>query len=263
MPSEERIRSGEYARMFRWVKGDFRNELADLIPKKGLERDKRLSELSNDFARVLDLFVIDGVYLEWDRKLTEAVFGSSRDSVINCLGEEKSQRVTEQLIGPISTLTLLNLIKTVRPGLKDKLRVGEVITDAQTDVMGKIDLIFRFGDKNQRGQKILRAVQLKTIPDNDVRLARAYGDDIKRSYFGKVSGVDARKMLRRGRSIASAESAEAYAYVILVPAYDAGVVRNVHGIISGQHPDAESLVEAFREEALVEGFLPPERRGGD
>lgn len=254
---EERIRRGEHERLFKWVKGDFRSKLADLIPQKGLRRDKQLSELANNFARVLDLFVIDGVHFEWDKKLTEAVFGSSADSVINCLDREKSQKVKIWLMGPISTLTLLDLIKAVRPGLKDELKVSEVVTDAQMDVVDKIDLTFRFGDKNQQSQEILRVVQLKTIPENDVRIARAYEDDIKTSYFDKVPGEDVRKMINRGKSIADAQNAQLRAYVVLVPAYDASVVGNIYGIIRHEHRDARGLIEAFREDALGEGFLPP------
>lgn len=244
-------------RYFDWVSGEFRVRLGTLLSQNQTrKRDIELAELGSEFSKALNTFVATSGHSNWTSKLTETVFGRNKESVVNCLGQEGRERVKNSLIGPISTLTFIDLVSLARSDVKDKIGLKEILVPGEIDVRDKVDLIVELGDKGRGGKSIIRLVQLKTTPNNDARLIRVEEDNVKRSYFGKVTGKSAKAMLSLSDKISRNEDVKARCFVALIPAFDARVVGNIFGLVKQDHPDAEYLIKYFKEDAEREGFFP-------
>ncbi len=224
-----------------WIDGTYRPGITKLLQQRGLERDIKLADLSSQLA--ITLFPISrelNVARKHDKELTEA------------LG-----KIGPELAGPVSILTLADLILGCRPELKGSLTSLEgIVTPGEVDVKSKVDLVFDFNTRDRNGRKIIHLVQLKSIRESNVHVVRIHPGDEK-NYFETVSKQDARKILRYAEQLGRKKNAVVRSYVMLVPAYDTSAVGNIYGIIQ---KDRTSLLALFNEEATREGFFPQRKK---
>lgn len=229
----------------------FRKELKDLLTRRGLERDIGLADLMGKFARSLDLFMKDGVYLDWEERLRDTIFGPGESSVVNCLGRFRANEVRNQLLGPISILTFADLIRKVVPEAGE-INLSQIVTLGNIDVENKVDLILR-------GAKGTSLIQLKTVRDKKGTVYAAEVDPenvIPNGYFGLVKRKDAEKMLEvRQWLIDDNPGANVRVFVVLVPPYDSPAVENIYGIIRDNYPGDEAI-RSFSQANEELNFLP-------
>lgn len=224
-----------------WINKTFKPGVTELLQRKGLKRDIELANLSSRLAVVI--FPISrkrNVAIEYDKELTEA------------LGE-----MGPELAGPISILTLADLILGCRPELEGSLTSLEgIVAPGDVDVKSKVDLVFDFNTRDRNGRKIIHLVQLKSIRESNVHVARIHPGDEK-DYFETVSKQDAKKILRYADQLGRKKNAVVRSYVMLVPAYDTSAVGNIYGIIQR---DRMNFLASFDEEATREGFFPQRKK---
>lgn len=263
-------RTGLYSVLRDWIKKDFRTELGKLVQSNvqtniqaHANRDIKLSRLmSGNFARVLNCFV-EGQNLkdkgsarllaEWDATLKADLFNTTDPkSVVNAAGKDKQQTIKEEFWGPISILTLLDLLKTGTPGITDKLNLRQILVTGEADVFNKVDLELRFGDKSPRG-KVVRLIQLKTTGQNIFDISEVGEDFIPRQFKGDPG--DVKKMVRYGRKMEadSKEPLDVRTFLITIPAWDSWAINNIFGIITDNR---DERIERFTENAQKSGLLP-------
>lgn len=273
MSSQEREKTGVYGEMQNWIRNEFRERIKELIPTKEFRKHEAAAKLSRDLACRLYLFVQgrnmqnleDLRFLDfWNRELEVDLFDvANRDSVVNCRREKWKKEIRESLVGPISGLTLIDLIKSVNPKLSGRLGMSEVITKADVDVRNKVDFVFRFEDTNPMAddREIVRLVQLKSTPDPEkTAVWRIDPENVREEILKHVSHGDIRKMFKKARQLEeySKKDIDAQVYLIVVPKYgrDSGV-GNVFGIIDNLRIRDRAIAH-FRKDARVSGFLPAE-----
>jgi len=240
---QEKYPSGKQAEeTIHWISETYKPGISSLLQQpKGLTRDIELADLSAKLA--IALYPISrelDTAKKYDKRLTEAL-----------------EEMRTELVGPISILTIADLILGCRPELKERLTSLEgIVAQGKVDVKSKVDLIFNFGTRDEKGREILHLAQLKGIREDDVRIARIHPED-KRDYLGEVSWEDAEKILQYAEWLRyEKKDSVVRSYVILVPAHDAEAVNNIYGII---RKDRRNLLSAFNQEATREGFLPPKK----
>ena len=238
---KESLLSGHVKQTKRWIDGTYRPGVTKLLQQRGLERDIKLADLSSQLA--IALFPPSrklNIARKHDKELTKALEG---------MGPE--------LAGPISIVTLADLILGCRPELEGRLTGLEgIVTPGDVDVKSKVDLVFDFNTQDRNGRKIIHLVQLKSIRESNVYIARIHPGDEK-DYFEAVSKQDAKKILRYAEQLGRKKKAVVRSYVMLVPAYDTSAVGNIYGIIQ---KDRTSLLALFNEEATREGFFPQRKK---
>lgn len=277
---EDRLRNGDYDRSLEWIRTDepdgLKAELKGLIgdrgkttynsPARKLELDKRYSELSSRLVRTIRLFGSDPGYARemlpklWDDILNR----DSETSVINCMGRD-SNAVRDQLIGPISILTFVSLMATVRPDKRRNLKLAGIIASPENDVLDKVDLVLRLDETNEHTHKErVKLIQLKTTTKNETVVWRynpeiadqtqerweEQGDVIRRT---GVTRSDLNKMVDFGMRMEEAnQGIETEVYIVQVPAFDASAVHNIFGIIRGG--EKSSVVSDFESDARKKGL---------
>lgn len=230
--AEEQAARGEvneafYQSLRDWLKTDYRGELRGLLssikPNRpaGKEASLGLANLGRDFARVLNLFMIDPeASAKWGEIIWDDVFGGSPDSIVNCRSPKNRDHVEEQLIGPLSVLSIISLVAESRPDLLDSIReLKQIAPGGHLDVINKVDLVFDFGDK------VERLVQLKaprmTTEFNVWRVDRERypsAEYVRRHLVGHsdvkemVSEAERRERYQKGKVVEL--------FVIMVPAID-------------------------------------------
>lgn len=246
----------------RWVQTGFKVKFHSLLKQESsYPRDVELSRLQGVLARALYLFVEGRNFgkekdrlevFDWSNKLYDDLFGG-KDSVIDLKGKRETAKAN--LVGPISVLTLMDLIRSADPQSSKKLRLSEVITEGDVDVTNKVDLILRFGDKSQYGE-LIRLVQLKSSRENYSSVTSIIPGERRREKIpAKVSIEDIEKMEQLAARVEKGASmpVDVRMYVIEVPAFDALAVNNIFGLITDQRA---RRIETFSERARKEGFLP-------
>ncbi|OGM57388.1 hypothetical protein A2955_02900 [Candidatus Woesebacteria bacterium RIFCSPLOWO2_01_FULL_37_19] len=257
MSLRDRLKEGVFDSLYGRIGGGFRYKLGELLSQKQTEeRDIALANLQKYLATTLYYFGEDlQIAKEWDKRLDEILLGENKRSVVNVLGENKRALVEAHLLGPISALTLIDLIKRSDPSLKSGLRPSEIFVGGKRDVYDKVDLVFRFNTKTSDGKPVVRLVQLKSIPEVDARVARIVPGELKNNYFGLVRKDEAEKLINYSKDPIY-KDAQVKAFVILVPAFDSSVVNNIYGIIRASTKEGRDLIDVFRTEAVEQGFLP-------
>src|SRR3990172_3818770 len=113
MSLRDRLKEGVFDSLYGWVGGGFRQKLGELLSQRQTEeRDIALANLQKYLATTLYYFGEDlQIAKEWDKRLDEILLGENKRSVVNVLGENKRALVEAHLLGPISALTLIGLVK--------------------------------------------------------------------------------------------------------------------------------------------------------
>lgn len=261
--SQERVENQVHNHLIKWMGGGFRKDFKDCLDsfwretrhnEAQITRCVKLATLQKNLARVLALFIEDGVTEKYHGQVAEILFGNPRESVVNCLGQKKAEAVEEQLIGAISVLTFVDLIKKVRPDLGTLLKISGIVPGGREDVEDKIDIILRFGDRFN-GKEIIRLIQLKTS-DNEVGVERVNPPNFEWLYLNRVSDYEARKLAKKAEKMEELnKNILGRCFIVLVPNFRSGTVNNAFGIIREQK-EGVVLINSFGSDASFWELLP-------
>lgn len=251
---------GTCSDIFNWLQTDFKKEMlvqcsAHRECKNSasfMDINKKLSVLGRDFALSMHVMANSGKSLEWEKKIVDTLFGAN--SVQNEF-EKKHLVFKDELVGSVSVLTFWQLLRETCPMnyLKD-VRFDQMIAGEKEDVEGKIDLVLDFHTQNAEGKKIVRIIQLKGVAENDVRITRIDPENIKRDYFGEVTGEEAKTMIGKSKSLGYPPDSEFRYFVVLVPAFTASCVNNIFGVI--KPGEQGKLTGIFKADGVKLGLTP-------
>lgn len=253
MSPTERAQNMIYEKLIDWIgngcRQEFGNNLKDHARgQKWSEnlktRSIKLAEMKRSLGRVMYLFIQDGKAAKYHDLISDLLLSKSNPkSVVNVLGEDKQVCVRDQLIGTISVLTFVDLLKKAGNISSEDITFAEICTRGPVDVKDKVDAIVELGDG------VTRLIQLKSA-ENDFGVVRIDPDNIKRDYFGgRIGEHDIRAMDRKRKSLEKmGKKVEIFA--VLVPNLYSHSVNNVFGTIQN-----EKMISDFREEAVAERFI--------
>jgi len=248
-----------------WLNKEFKESLRRNLDKlnrikegkKRLEICVNLSNLQYQLARYIFFVGQDEeIAKNLGPKLEEAIFGNNKDSIANCLGEDKRDYVVSQLIGAFSNLTLFDLISQVSNELPPDFDFSTMIVGGEYDAKFKIDVVLDFGTAEKfdgKTRKIKRIIQIKTGRQEQIIIERVVDpDDPKNSYLGGSVTKRDIEMMNEGARLLYPGCVCLF-FVVLVPSLDSPAVGNIFGKINTRSRD---LINNFKEDAERERLLP-------
>jgi len=277
---EAQIREGIYENTVAWIEKTFPDKFRRTYPPGNNQESKiRLAQIQGELSVALSLLVVLndeplvagrlGLNRGESGNLWQLMFSDRAGSIATCCNTRRSdvsEAVRDQLAGTISNLTLVQLISESDPALATKARIHDILVNPRVDVQEQYDLRFDFGDKNEKGEKIVRIVSLKSHRDPDVRICAAEPGR------AKILGVERESidtMLRAAKKLQTrldteekrngGVGVEVRCFVAAVPRYDAPCVMNPTGRISANA--LPGLASVFKEDASKCGFLPSRKEG--
>lgn len=250
------------------VEGDFKNkfkrslEFMHNLRERGVRRGEdvlkvctQLANLQHDLA--LYLFYVSSneeSIRQLEKPIQNALFGSDKNSVALCLGEDRRGLVEGSLAGAISNLTFWHLISQSSPLLCERLSFSQMVVGGELDAEFAIDVVLDFQTK-KNGRNVLRVVQLKTDRQGQIIVERVRPEDLKSDYLGgSFKRHDAERMIKGTRQIYP--GCELLFFAVCLPSFDSEPIRNVFGIIHPKYPFRDNLVGIFKEESIRTGLLP-------
>lgn len=276
---EAQVEAGIYDNTLKWMQTTFQERLKINYPPASQEHVIQIAKAQAELSQALALLdslsreprVAKQLKLDQGEKgnLWQLMFSDYEGSIATCCNTRRtnvSEEIRDELAGPISNLTLVQLISESEPGLAAKARVHDILVNPRVDVQDQYDLSFDFGDTNEKGEKIVRIVSLKCHRDADVRIIEA------KPGRGKVLGVERTSvdtMLKAAQKLQARLDAdekrsggvgvEVRCFVAIVPRYDARCVMSPTGRISSTA--LPGLKAVFEEDARKCGFLPARKKG--
>lgn len=260
MPKEERLQSKSHDILLKWIGTDFKNGLiSELHQKEGNRHPEKLASLQGSLAAVIDIFSQDfagtGQGLAIESLLDKALFSTAeKDSVVNGLPNSKDV-VRDHLYGAFSIVTFIDLAR--KAGVA--IRALDIIAPATMDVKGKVDLILKFGERDQEGKEIVRVIQLKSHSSViNPEIFRA--DDPNLDTHGQVGPEHVRTLLATVRQThwimgeQDTGNAVIRPFIVIVPGYASESVRNCYGRITNTNS-----IDTFVYDAKAYGLLPDKK----
>lgn len=279
---EENIRSEVYAQVTGWVGKSYKKQLLSALSEKrpDLKTHQRLAQLQYDYVRVMwacreladfnqrqDCKALDTL----KQNIHRIMLSGSNSIVQTVKTEDMRGKIESHIVGTLTTLKFLDLFHgSLSDGFGERFR-GALRYNVEDDVINKVDLEFRFGDRNpQTGKEIVRLIQLKTAGDNNsiavARLTSSY--HIPDNVFEYISVNDTEILLDHAKTIERENpDIEVRVFAAAIPCVlptAHGSPDNVLGIGIDNTPQGldhrRLLIQEFSRQAEAAGLLPLGRR---
>jgi len=291
---EENLRAGVYNQVEIWVRTEFKGRLTSAIArrielrdkKKDMDKEawrqetltnhKKLAQIQFGYVRVMwaarqlaDLNEAEhGKALHTLAKNVEDNLFHKPNSVVTAgRSPEEQDRLENSLVGAITVLKFLDLYQASMPqGFRESFR-GAIKYSVDNDVRHKVDLEFRFGDRNPKtGKEIVRLIQLKTAAqDKGLAVAEVTSaEKIPDRVQDYVKAEDARKMHDYARRLEQQNpNLEVHTFISAIPCARPGhgSSDNALGIETGYTQGTrvvsrQAVINKFTNEASEVGLLP-------